>query len=120
MVPKRQPVITDLPQNEKNRGNLQAFWVSQTKAVLRTILDSEMKMLRSSCLDKWIGATRWQLSVNGFSWPLKNFFKFIFNFLAMPPGIASRDSTLLPWTHGVLATGRLGKPLLAASKTAPL
>ena len=78
MVPKRQPVITDLPQNEKNRGNLQAFWVSQTKAVLRTILDSEMKMLRSSCLDKWIGATRWQLSVNGFSWPLKKFFFNLF------------------------------------------
>lgn len=49
-------VITDPPQNEENRGNLQAFWLS--KSVLRTILDSEMKMLRGARLDKRMGATR--------------------------------------------------------------
>lgn len=51
-------VITDPLQNEENRGNLQAFWLSQTKSVSRTILDSEMKIMRGAHLDKWMGAAR--------------------------------------------------------------
>lgn len=51
-------VITDPLQNEENRGNLQAFWLSQTRSVSRTILDSEMKIMRGAHLDKWTGATR--------------------------------------------------------------
>lgn len=65
-------VITDPLQNEENRGNLQAFWLSQTKSVSRTILDSEMKIMRGAHLDKWMGASKMTGVVSKrLFWPLK-------------------------------------------------